>query len=68
MPQPAGGIAIKDVVDQDVVAENVATRDVAIVGAGPVGLCLALELAARGWSVLVVDLALERAFELLRSR
>lgn len=57
MPQPAGGIAIKDVVGQDVVAENVATRDVAIVGAGPVGLCLALELAALGLTVTVIDRA-----------
>ncbi|WP_280568849.1 5-demethoxyubiquinol-8 5-hydroxylase UbiM [Chromohalobacter sp. 296-RDG] len=42
MPQSAGGVAIKDVV---------------IVGAGPVGLCLALELAALDLSVTLIDAA-----------
>lgn len=47
MSQPARDVALKDV----------AIKDVAIVGAGPIGLCLALELAALDLSVTLIDAA-----------
>ncbi|NWO09653.1 5-demethoxyubiquinol-8 5-hydroxylase UbiM [Chromohalobacter salexigens] len=47
MSQPARDVALKDI----------AIKDVVIVGAGPVGLCLALELAALDLSVTLIDAA-----------
>src|SRR3984885_1805853 len=42
-------------VDQDLVGTNVAGHSVAVVGAGPVGLSLAIDLAQRGQSVVLLD-------------
>src|ERR1700709_1370416 len=41
--------------DQDRVAANVAEHPVIVVGAGPVGLSLAIDLAQRGQSVVLLD-------------
>src|ERR1700722_5932334 len=41
--------------DQDLVGTNVAGHSVAVVGAGPVGLSLAIDLAQRGQSVVLLD-------------
>jgi 3-(3-hydroxy-phenyl)propionate hydroxylase len=41
--------------DQDRVAGNVAEHPVVVVGAGPVGLSLAIDLAQRGQAVLLLD-------------
>src|ERR1700730_6566778 len=42
-------------VDQDLVGTNVAGHSVVVVGAGPVGLSLAIDLAQRGQSVVLLD-------------
>jgi len=41
--------------DQDLVGTNVAGHSVVVVGAGPVGLSLAIDLAQRGQSVVLLD-------------
>src|ERR1700729_362020 len=41
--------------DQDLVATNVAGHPVVVVGAGPVGLSLAIDLAQRGQPVVLLD-------------
>jgi len=41
--------------DQDLTGSAIAEHDVAIVGAGPVGLSIAIDLAQRGQSVVVLD-------------
>src|ERR1700754_5258465 len=41
--------------DQDRVGANVADHPVVVVGAGPVGLSLAIDLAQRGQSVVLLD-------------
>src|SRR5271155_2333460 len=41
--------------DQDLVGTNVAGHSVVVVGAGPVGLSLAIDLAQRGHSVVLLD-------------
>src|ERR1700709_857448 len=41
--------------DQDRVSGNVAEHPVIVVGAGPVGLSLAIDLAQRGQPVLLLD-------------
>ena len=41
--------------DQDLTGSAIAEHDVAIVGAGPVGLSMAIDLAQRGQSVVVLD-------------
>src|ERR1700729_187996 len=41
--------------DQDLVATNVAGHPVVVVGAGPVGLSLAIDLAQRGQGVVLLD-------------
>src|ERR1700729_762023 len=43
--------------DQDLVATNVAGHPVVVVGAGPVGLSLAIDLAQRGQPVVLLDAA-----------
>src|SRR3984893_7527923 len=42
-------------VDQDLVGTNVAGHSVVVVGAGPVGLSLAIDLAQRGLPVVLLD-------------
>ena len=41
--------------DQDVDAAGIAIHGVVVVGAGPVGLSLAIDLAQRGQSVVLLD-------------
>ena len=41
--------------DQDQTSSAIATHDVAVIGAGPVGMSIAIDLAQRGQSVVVLD-------------